>query len=523
MSVTKGSGPGSDAKYAIDVMNFTELKELPAKFNSGAMGNDPESVVARAYNLMNYPKDAYYLSHKTEFSSPNWEGVLADYFYNILIPQINVERRAGVQAMVDKYMIDIIKGKLLPQLQGPSTAPLPPTVSMGTAAPTAYNTFSQAPATQSNMAASPIVQDTKPVVSSTKEISSADASLPPVPRDNPPPPPMPTPQQQASSQKATITMSGSVPAPNPRRQNVRYVANVPTRKPARPPRRAVQPDINPTFNYAPTPAPIPAPSPQPGAQRDLTNEEKKVAMDNLIGVLTPHSLIDLDVFKRFIATLPSEFFNVVNVYVEDYFTKTNSPTLQFIDKIYSLYKPFEAKYYTFAGQNPKIPFDQTFKIYIVIISNEAVPVIRYQSSQIASLRNSIRTWIPPANRNAAQPKLNANTYPAVATPGYYTQGNLDSLASSVRRTIREQLSSMKITAGVESAPTTTRKPEVSPSLMQGLNGLMKRVGATAGAFQGSNKSGCPNCYPTPWTPDNIPFNPNDYIRKDKIPCFNCKL
>jgi hypothetical protein len=511
MSVVKGSGPGSDAKYALDVMNLTEMKELPAKFNSGAMGRDPETVVVRAYELMNYPKNAYYNSHKSEFSSANWEGVLADYFYNILIPQINPEKRAGVQTQVDKYMVNNIKGKLLPQLQGPSTAPLPPAVSLGTAAPTVSNEPpTQAPATQSNMAASPIIKDAVPVITNTKEVSSNTAALPPVPRQPPPPPQMPRPALEPTYRNVTIQKGGSAPAPVQRRQQRRYVANVPVRAPAA---RTIPP---PARTIPPPTAPLPT-------KRELTNDEKKTAIDNLTAVLSPNSLIDMEELKRFIATLPGDFFNAVNVYVEDYFTKTNAQTLQFIDTLYRLYKPFEAKYYAFAGQNPKIPFEQTFKIYIITISNDAVPTIRYQPSQIASLRNSIKNWIPPANRVAAQPKLNTNTYPAAATPSYYTQTGLDSLATSIRRTIREQLGGMKIVAGVESAPTTQRNPEVSPSLMQGLNGIINRAGTAAGALQRAKNKGCPNCYPTPWTPDNIPFNPNDYIRKDKIPCANCRL
>ncbi len=144
------------------------------------------------------------------------------------------------------------------------------------------------------------------------------------------------------------------------------------------------------------------------------------------------------------------------------------------------------------------------------LTNDAKLILRYEPSQIKSLENSLLTWIPPANRNAAQPVISNLMYPAAASSSYILPANLSSLADSIKKTIKEQLAELKITAGVTTAPTTGSGSEVSPSLVQGFMNYQRRV-----------NSGCPNCYPTPWTPDGIPFNPNDYIRKDKIPCAKC--
>jgi hypothetical protein len=269
------------------------------------------------------------------------------------------------------------------------------------------------------------------------------------------------------------------------------------------------------------PIPIPAPT-----TRILPNEDKKLAMDTLMMVLNPNSLADMEDYKRFIGTLPQQFFEGVNIYSEDYFTKPNSPTLQFIDTIYKMYKPFESKYYGMMGQSPTLPFERTFKILIVTLVNDASTVLRYSPAQVASLRNSIKSWIPPANRVAAQPKVPKTTYPAAATPSYYTQPNILDLAQSIRKTIRSQLQEMKIGAGVTTAPTSLSTLTVSPSLVQGFQSMINRTEN----FESGNVSrargrhnNCPNCYPTPWTPDGIPFDPNDYIRKDRIPCANCRL
>jgi hypothetical protein len=510
-AVNKGSGPGSDAKYALDVMNFTEMKELPGKFNSGVMGKDPEALVNRAIQLMTYPRDNYYNSHKNEFASPNWPGVLADYFYNIMIPQISPDKRPAVQTKVDMYMTNIIKGVLVPQLQGTSTAPMPPAVAGGAAAPMPSTPMStQAPATISNTSPSPIPA-VQPVIPAPKpiEATSQQASLPPVPRQVQPPPPMLTPQIQPNPSVATTTMQGSAPAAVI--QAKQPVISMPS-----------QPTILPQKITEAKPVPVQVVAP---TTRVLANEDKKVSMDLLMNVLNPNSLADMEDYEKFIKTLPQQFFEGINIYAEDYFTKPNTPTLQFIDTIYRMYKPFESKYYGLMGQSPTLPFERTFKLFIVTLINNAAPILRYSPIQIASLRNSIKSWIPPANRVAAQPKVNKTTYPAAATPSYYTQPNLFDLAASVRKTIREQLKEMNITAGVASSPTSSSSSSASPSLIQGLQGMIKRADMESGkaARAHAKSKDCPNCYPTPWTPDNIPFNPDDYIRKDRIPCANCRI
>ncbi len=510
------TGPGSDAQYALDVMNFTEMKELPGKFNSGAI-TDPEGLVNRAIQLMNYPREAYYNAHKTEFTSPDWPGVMADYFYNIMLPQIDLAKRSTVQTKVDWYMKNIVKGKLVPQLQGPNTAPLPPEVSGGSAVASSPSTITQAPATTSNVVPSASATPTQTTIvpsSGSFSISSTEASLPAVPRDNPQTITNITPKASlTATPQATTTMQGSSPAPF--EATTPQIVNVPT----------VTAPNNQTFGPVPTMTVTPstmmtsaiAPSvfeqtPLALTTRILSNDEIKTGMDLILNVLSPNSLGDLTAYDTFIQSLPGSFINAVDIYKEDYFTKTNAPTLQFIDTIYRLYKPFESKYYLIAGQSPVIPFDRTFKVYMATMTNEAKIQLRYQASQIKALENSLLTWIPPANRNAAQPVITTALYPAAASPSYFIPPNMVSLAESIKTTVRNQLNELKIAAGVTTAPTTGSASEVSPALLQGFMDYRRR-----------NKSNCPNCYPTPWTPDNIPFNPSDYIRKDKIPCAQCRL
>lgn len=524
--ITKGAGPGSDAQYALDVMKFTEMKELPSKYNSGAIA-DPESLVNRAIQLMNYPRDAYYNANKGEFMSGDWSGVMADYFYNIMLPQIDISKRAALQTKVDFYMKNIIKGKLLPQLQGPNTAPLPPEVSGGAAVAVAPAPV-QAPATPSMTIPSPKPEPEIIKTPTVIPIPSDSVTLNPVPRKttkaivNSSPPP-----ELTNQTTATASIKGSAPAAAKPSITAKRAKPVITAKPsaAAKPVIPAQPSIT-TMPSAAQPTPISptiaiTPPITVGSAnrfvesvpyRVLSNDDIKKSMDLVLNVLSPNSLADLPVYDEFIKSLPASFTSAVNIYKEDYFTKTNAPTLQFIDTIYRLYKPFESKYYLIAGQSPVILFDRTFKVYMATMANEAKVQLRYIPEQITSLEKALVPWIPPANRNASQPVIGNVSYPAAASPSYFIPQNMTSLADSIRKTIREQLNELKIGAGVGTAPTTGSPSQVSPSLVQGFMDYQRR-----------NKSGCPNCYPTPWTPDNIPFNPNDYIRKDKIPCAQCRI